>query len=296
MTFLVVSADRDGLAAAADSWTYQGDDVEHEGQTKVATVFDCFVVGVAGAEYIIDLDRYDFGEVIAGRAVDRWFPDRPREAYRRHHHAGESSIIEIVKRWESLQDPAFVKSVQRSPDVEAFHHGVSQLLERVYADERHQARITASRGGSVELATYDQMHLVTLGYGAASAGVPRDEALPSNTAAVKARTGQIWRSTFALTQETCDVSVGRLELSTADFAPLEVFATDLFNDTEWWVGAFGPFYDQARTATDPRPLAAATLLTAEHAIACQPPQRHPYGGTPHGAHVSRLGAVTMTLA
>lgn len=275
MTLLVVGVDETGMAAAADSWTYgPSGTVEHDRQTKVLTVFDRFVVGLAGGEYVVDLDRFDQNLRLSGQfAVDRWFPERPKSAYRRHHLAGESSLSEVIRRWESIQERQFVREVQAVPDVEAFAFGLSEVIGRRYQEERDPQ--LWPQGSPVH--PYDYALLVILGF------TPDGQ-------------GQAWRSVFSLSQDHVELSMDQYPIAPDTVPTGECGVWDAANETDWWAAEFKRFYGDQSGPEQVNRLAHACLHAVEFAIDHPPAtERQPIGGKAHGAAVSRASA-TWTRA
>ena len=275
MTVLLTACDAHGLAAAGDSWTYRGDDVENANQTKVWSVLDRFLVVTAGSEYILDFDRFDAGLVGGGKfAPDRWNPDKSRDAYLPHHLRAESSIAEIVSRWASLFDPGFVAEVKARPDVEQFHIGATNVLRSVYRDERKLARMVRDKQNGKTILNPGGTHIVSLGY------------RPDGH-------GYIYRTDFFL--EPFDFTDEVSQVISTDIVPFpSAYAEDVGNETDWWTSRFTSAVDTAReTHPAGKALGVATLDSAAHCIDNQPSSKHPYGGRAHGGYVTEHGAVML---
>ncbi len=102
-------------------------------------------VGTAGSEYVFDPDRFDPIEIQERQfAVDQLRPERPRGEYRRHHLAGESSIMEMIEAWAlTAQEEG---AADEDADPERIHWGITHMLSRNLAVERSWG-MHAVRGG-----------------------------------------------------------------------------------------------------------------------------------------------------
>jgi len=278
VTILLIAGDANGVAAAADSWTYMGDEVEHPDQTKVFSLFDTFLVATAGSEYILDGERYDFS-LRARRefSPDRWDPDKPRDEYRRHHLAGESSISEVLTRWAGLQarKRGLVERVRREPDVEEFHTAITEVMRACYRDEREFAAKVHEKQGKLLLHSA-AMSLVSLGY------------RPDGNA-------YIFRTHFLLEPLDFSDQVSQIGVDSGSVPGSHAFAKDIANDTEWWVDDFTSLVDNSRAAYPPgKALGVALEATVKHCIENQSTNGHLFGGRVKAGYVSPDGAAMVT--
>lgn len=274
MTLLLTACDEHGVAAAADSWTYQGDELENVDQVKVFALFDTFLVGTAGREYVHDFERYDFRLLREKKfAPDRWQPEKPRSEYLAHHLAGESSIAEVLIRWATLQaqNPGLVEKVQREPDVEEFHAAITDVMRTRYREESEFAHMVYERDGTL-MPRNMPMKLVSLGYG------PDDNAYN-------------YLTTFLLKPLDFSDEASTINASSGA-APFPIaYASDVANETDWWVDDFASFVDRARAEHPPgKALGVALANTVEHCVSNQPSTPHPFGGRVRAGYVTRDGA------
>lgn len=110
MTVVVIVACEQGFALAADSWTYMdtpnGKVLENSEQVKSLKLFSKYGVAFAGSEYIVDPIRYrwkrkDFHEY----PLDTMYSSRDRSEARRHERKGESSLSELLGRFQAEAPP-----------------------------------------------------------------------------------------------------------------------------------------------------------------------------------------------
>lgn len=261
-----MAADSDGLAMAADSWTHREGQIEKADQIKVWTALDAFVQATAGAEYIIDTWRFDPNRLRAdGFAVDTWFPNRSRQEYLRHHLAGESSIAEIVDRWDRDRPPEFRQSVRSNPDVKVFHAHISDQLRQMYEHERNPTmwRRRPDLGGR---------KLTILASAGRSAGA-----------------GRILLTRFVQTQNEVETKIEELDVVTTELAEDELFVCDVANGSDFWRPVFVAAYERAVTQHEPCALLSAAIATVHAVIADDSDEAVEVGGNAHGAAVRTSG-------
>lgn len=274
MTILLTACDAHGVAAAGDSWTYKGDELENVDQVKVFFLFGTFLVGTAGREYVHDFERYDFRLLRKKEfALDRWQSEKPRSEYLDHHLAGESSIAEVLIRWAALQErnPDLVERVRREPDVAEFHAAISDVMRTRYREESAFATTVYERNGKL-MPRHMPMKLVSLGY------------RPDGNA-------YIYLTTFDLKPLDFSDQVSRIEVNSGIVPYPMAYASDMANETDWWIEDFTGFVDRARAEHVPgKALGFALANTVEHCVANQPSVPHPIGGRVRAGYVTPDGA------
>jgi hypothetical protein len=269
VTVIVIACTREGLAVAADSYTYEftadGPVLEHEDQPKVLPLFGQFAVATAGREYLRDPIRYDFGgyhRLVDGTGamnanwvpIDSWVPDRAAEQVRMHHRLAESSIMELVhdlERWLEIPDGVSV----------AVAHGfVTDLLHGSLKIERVTFQDPRWRVGN---APDSQLSLFTLGYEDAF-GVVYQTIITPHADGFRLDKTQLCT--------TRDLEDGALWMTAR--APDSGWAVD----DSWWEAPVQRAVESGKVSAGPGCAAQAAVAAVEYAILADRDSAKPVGG------------------
>lgn len=272
MTFLLVCADATGMAAAADSWTVFADGTpERTTQAKVTSILDRYVVATAGTEYVLDTKRFDPNLHMHGHlAPDQDYPERPRAAYLPHHLRGESSVVEVARRFEAVQEPEVWRREQAVPDVDSFHEALIDMLLEKYEHERRP-----EWGHRIVVDGPQMVIVISLGF------TPDGEAL-------------CCRTDIHLTPQTVKPHHRHLVFDLTALEDGGWASFEVANEATGWQQTFDEQLQAARDRRHPQPLGRAAIDTVQAAIDSHDPRTGiEIGGVAHGAQVTPAEAAPV---
>lgn len=258
MSIILLAADSDTLVAATDRRTImetpEGPQVERDDQIKSTAIFDKLGVATVGTEYLFDPDRFDPKEILEhGFAVDQLAPDRPRDEYKRHHLAGESSVIETIEAWSVIPEN-WETATDENSDHEKIHWGITQMLNHTYSVARSW-QVYAERHAQNENVFVEEGRMTLF-----SLGFDRDEG------------GRIYQGTFDLSRDRHTVDVNARPLvRTSELGPGQVWTYCIGGDIDgmsedWWQQFFHETLGEAISSELEHPIARSAMWTGLRAI------------------------------